>query len=68
MVRTSLIKVGLQTAAAEVIPDAVTVMDPFHVVALSGGTLDVIRNASGSTPFTDAGTLMTHPPRAALYM
>jgi transposase len=34
---------GYKTAAAEVIPDAVTVMDPFHVVALAGVKLDLIR-------------------------
>jgi transposase len=34
---------GYKTAAAQVIPDAVTVMDPFHVVALAGTKLDLIR-------------------------
>ena len=34
---------GYKTAAAEVLPDAVTVMDPFHVVALAGTKLDLIR-------------------------
>jgi transposase len=34
---------GYKTAAAEVVPDAVTVMDPFHVVALAGAKLDLIR-------------------------
>jgi transposase len=34
---------GYKTAAAEVIPDAVTVMDPFHVVALAGVKLDLVR-------------------------
>ena len=34
---------GYKTAATEVIPDAVTVMDPFHVVALAGAKLDLIR-------------------------
>ena len=34
---------GYKTAAAAVIPDAVTVMDPFHVVALAGTKLDLIR-------------------------
>jgi transposase len=34
---------GYETAATEVIPDAVTVMDPFHVVALAGTKLDLIR-------------------------
>jgi transposase len=31
------------TAAADVVPGAVTVMDPFHVVALAGAKLDLIR-------------------------
>jgi transposase len=31
---------GFKTAAAEEIPDAVAVMDPFHVVALAGDALD----------------------------
>jgi transposase len=34
---------GYKTAAAAVVPDAVTVMDPFHVVALAGVKLDLIR-------------------------
>jgi transposase len=34
---------GYKTAATQVIPDAVTVMDPFHVVALAGTKLDLIR-------------------------
>ena len=34
---------GYKTAAADVVPDAVTVMDPFHVVALAGAKLDLIR-------------------------
>jgi transposase len=34
---------GYQTAATDVVPDAVTVMDPFYVVALAGVTLDLIR-------------------------
>jgi transposase len=34
---------GYKTAATEVLPDAVTVMDPFHVVALAGTKLDVCR-------------------------
>jgi transposase len=31
---------GFKTAAAEEVPDAVAVMDPFHVVALAGHALD----------------------------
>jgi transposase len=34
---------GYKTAASSVVPDAVTVMDPFHVVALAGFKLDLIR-------------------------
>jgi Transposase len=34
---------GYKTAAAETVPDAVAVMDPFHVVALAGHALDRCR-------------------------
>jgi len=34
---------GFKTAAAEQLPDAVAVMDPFHVVALAGDALDRCR-------------------------
>ena len=34
---------GYKTAAAAAVPDAVTVMDPFHVVALAGAKLDLVR-------------------------
>jgi transposase len=34
---------GYTTAATAVVPDAVTVMHPFHVVALAGAKLDLIR-------------------------
>ena len=34
---------GYETAATSVVPDAVTVMDPFYVVALAGTKLDLIR-------------------------
>ena len=34
---------GFKTAAAEELPDAVTVMDPFHVVRLAGQALDEVR-------------------------
>ncbi len=34
---------GFKTAAAEVAPEAVAVMDPFHVVALAGDALDRCR-------------------------
>jgi transposase len=34
---------GYKAAAVEALPDAVTVMDPFHVVALAGQKLDLCR-------------------------
>jgi transposase len=34
---------GFKTAAAETVPEAVAVMDPFHVVALAGDALDRCR-------------------------
>lgn len=34
---------GFKTAAADEVPDAVAVMDPFHVVALAGDALDRCR-------------------------
>jgi transposase len=34
---------GYKTAATSAVPDAVTVMDPFHVVALAGTKLDLCR-------------------------
>jgi transposase len=34
---------GYKNAATEALPDAVTVMDPFHVVALAGAQLDLCR-------------------------
>ena len=34
---------GFKTAAAEELPDAVEVMDPFHVVKLAGDALDEVR-------------------------
>ena len=34
---------GYKSAATEAVPDAVTVMDPFHVVALAGAKLDLCR-------------------------
>lgn len=34
---------GFKTAAAEELPDAVAVMDPFHVVRLAGDALDRTR-------------------------
>ena len=34
---------GFKTAATEELPEAVTVMDPFHVVRLAGNALDECR-------------------------
>jgi transposase len=34
---------GFKTASAEELPDAVEVMDPFHVVKLAGDALDEVR-------------------------
>jgi len=34
---------GFKTAAAEVLPDAVAVMDPYHVVALAGDAVNRCR-------------------------
>ena len=34
---------GFKTAAAEEVPQAVTVMDPFHVIRLAGDALDICR-------------------------
>ena len=34
---------GLETATTEELPDAVAVMDPFHVVRLAGEALDQCR-------------------------
>ena len=49
---------GFKTAAAEEIPDAVAVMDPFHVVRLAGDALDRCRRrvqlqVHGHRGFTD---------------
>lgn len=35
---------GYETAAAETLPDATTVKDPFHVVILAGSALDECRS------------------------
>lgn len=60
---------GFKTAAAEEIPDAVTVMDPFHVVRLAGDALDRCRRriqlaihvtvGSGTTRSTSRGARRT---------
>jgi transposase len=50
---------GYKTAASEVIPDAVTVMDPFHVVALAGASSISSANAPNSRAWDDAATPAT---------
>ena len=37
---------GFKTATVEELPDAVVVMDPFHVVRLAGDALDRCRSSS----------------------
>jgi transposase len=46
---------GYKTAATAVIPDATTVMDPFHVVALLGAKLDLIRQRIQQQTLTRRG-------------
>jgi hypothetical protein len=43
---------GYKTAAAQAVPDAVTVMDPFHVVALAGVKLDLVNGSDPARPAT----------------
>jgi transposase len=50
---------GYKTAATQAIPDAVTMMDPFHVVALAGFKLDLIRQRINSRPWAGADTPAT---------
>ena len=52
---------GFKTAAAEEIPAAVAVMDPFHVVRLAGDALD--KAGVGSTPRSTA-TAVTRTTRS----
>lgn len=45
---------GFKTATTEELPDAVTVMDPFHVVRLAGDALRALgRRRTGSMPTSD---------------
>jgi transposase len=41
---------GFKTATTEELPDAVTVMDPFHVVRLAGDALDHCSSPAASGP------------------
>ena len=50
---------GYKTAASQVIPDAVTVMDPVHVVALAATKLDLIRQRIQQQTVTGADTPAT---------
>lgn len=49
---------GYKTAA-EQLPDATTVTDPFHVAALAGTALDTCRQASNRPPWTGAAKPVT---------
>ncbi len=46
---------GFKTAAAEELPDAVTVMDPFHVMRLAGDALDECRRRTQRDTFGRRG-------------
>jgi transposase len=51
---------GFKTAAAEEVPDAIAVMDPFHVVRLAGDALDRCRRRLQQSLHGHRGT--THDP------
>jgi transposase len=51
---------GYKTTAADMVPDAVTVMDPFHVVALARPSWTRSANAFSSRPSGGAGIPATH--------
>jgi transposase len=51
---------GFKTAAAEEVPDAIAVMDPFHVVRLAGDALDRFRRRLQQSLHGHRGT--THDP------
>ncbi|ORV82057.1 hypothetical protein AWC11_24260 [Mycobacterium interjectum] len=53
---------GYETAATEVIPDAVTVMDPLRVVHWPGAKLNLIRQRIQAA-WADAGTPATRSTR-----
>src|SRR5687767_4453734 len=55
---------GFKTAAAEELPHAVAVMDPFHVVRVAGDALDLAGAASNSNFMATAATRATRcmPP------
>jgi len=64
---------GYKTAAAEVLPEATPMMDPFHVVAVAGDKLDLCRQRvqqltcghrgrAGDPPYGVRRTLRTRYP------
>ena len=60
---------GFKTAAAEEVPDAVAVMDPFHVIRLAGDALEpcrrpVQRAAQGHRGHKDGPLHAAHRHRA----
>jgi len=57
---------GFKTATSEELPDAVAVMDPFHVVRLAGDALDQCRRPSSRPPAVTAAARATRSmPRGA---
>ncbi len=56
---------GFKTATAEELPDAVTVMDPFHVVRLAGDALDECRRRVQRDAFGGGAGKTTHFTRPA---
>ena len=55
---------GFKTATAEELPDAVAVMDPFHVVRLAGDALDAAGAASSRHSTATAAAPATRSTRA----
>ena len=56
---------GFKSAAAEELPDATTVMDPFHVIHLAGDALDECHRRTGKNSTTGAGAPPTPCTRPA---
>lgn len=57
---------GFKTAASQGLPDAVTVMDPFHVVRLAGDALDEHRRRIQRDPFGRRGRKERSHPQSPL--
>jgi transposase len=55
---------GFKSAAAETVPDAVAVMDPFHVVALAGDALERCRQRVQQQTRGHRGRTRRHVQRA----